>query len=165
MPEATSKISERDPRAYLIRFRQQKAQQNHSEANGLTRTGLRIRRAKTTRLPLEGVPVDARLHDVAIAMRMVDDINGIKRSFARLSTIDEYIRSGTVESIVWSPLSKEVADWEHTVKQLVQSKYHSRVLEGRGGDAASNADPPVGVFDFEMNLSRVLKAFVDGDGD
>ena len=157
-------IADSDPRAYFIRFRQQHVQQNQADANGLTRTSLKIRRAKTTRLPLESVPVDARVHDLAVELRTPQSIDTMRGSFAALSKVDEYIRSGTVKAVVWSPWSKEVSEWENVVKQLVRTKYRPRVLDRTNGDDISTTPSSIGGFEFEMNLSRVLKAFVDRDG-
>lgn len=163
--DATPRIPESDPRAYLIRFREQQYQHNQPDANGLTRTGLKVRRAKTTRLPLESVPADARLHDLAIEIHLPQKANDLRGSFAALSNIDEYAKSGTVDFVVLSPLSEEVGAWEAVIKNMVQAKYHPSVLEGPDGDDVSDAGSSAVDFEFVINLSRVLKAFVDVDKD
>ena len=159
--DATPKIPESDPRAYLIRFREQQYQHDQPNVNGLTRTGLKVRRAKTTRLPLESVPVDARLHDLAIELHQPQRASDLRGSFAALSNIDEYAKTGRIDLVVLSPLSKEVGQWEAVIKNMVQTKYHPGVLQGPGGVNVSDAGSSAVDFEFEINLSRVLKAFVD----
>ena len=161
----TPKLPQSDPRAYLIRFRQQQAQQSQSDKNGLTRTGLKIRRAKTLRLPLEIVPADAAVHDLAVEVRTTQDVRDGKLTFAALAEVDEYVKFGKVDGVEWSPLSKEVGVWEESIKDLVQTRYGSSVLQASDDNGSANEDAEhlnQGC-EFDMNLSRALKAFVDGD--
>jgi DNA mismatch repair protein, C-terminal domain len=170
------KIPDSDPRAYFMRFRQQQHQQAHADTNGLTRTGLKIRRAKTVRLPLEATPVGAGVHDLAVEVRTLteggeDEVTGFKggegvrKKYAILEKVDEYIKTGHIETLSWSPFSKDVEEWEMTIKALVETKYRPRALDGvsDGDTGATDGDDARGPFEFELNLSRALKAFIDGD--
>lgn len=52
-----------------------------------------------------------------------------------------------------------------TIKALVETKYRPRALGGvpDGDTGVTDGDDVRGLFEFKLNLSRALKAFVDGD--
>ena len=99
------KWSEDDPRAYLINRRAHSSKADSSI--GFTKTGLRVRRTRTGRLPLECVPVEANLHSLsAHAVNHFPEQPPLRNLCVRLAGNDEYLRTGQIEPLKWSANSK-----------------------------------------------------------
>ena len=119
------RLPDSDPRAHLIRQRELAEQQAASSTGGLTKTGLKVRRVQTTRLPFESIPQGQELHELSISMAVAPDgencpaDNVLKRLVEQsvdLQAVDEYIISGGVKTMDWSTCEAgQVEDWSHVV--------------------------------------------------
>ena len=113
------KIAEDDARAYLIRHRNLTA---NTDSGGLTRTGLKIRRTKTLRLPFETVPPDMMLHQLVLKV----DCN--VQSLAEMAPAnDNYISTGKNEFMSWSSTMTDVSLWQDELSTQIESQYRARV--------------------------------------
>jgi hypothetical protein len=131
-PATTSfSLSDSDPRSHLFRQRESDNQEKTSSAAGLTRTGLKIRRVKTTRLPLETIPNQYEIHDLAVELAYLgyEDVTAesgpklleyVRASAASLKTRDEHVGSGSVNVIDWSSCEGKIEDWSRVVAGALQ---------------------------------------------
>lgn len=135
------KIPLSDPRGYFIHHRQSTAT-SHDTA-GLSKTGLKIRRTKTTRLPLETTPVDASTCDLAVGIEVEKWVNRhtVMERASALGNVDEYVKTGRTDSVEWDGNDEEVTMWEEKAQDMVKRRYRSGVLHdvddgniGRGGE-------------------------------
>jgi hypothetical protein len=117
--DETPKIPEDDARAYLIRHRTQTA---NADSGGLSRTGLKIRRTKTIRLPLESIPPDMMLHELVL------QVDCKVQNLAEASpTNDSYISTGKNEFVSWSSTMTDVSKWQNELSTLIENLYRARV--------------------------------------
>lgn len=115
------RIPKDDPRAYLIRHR---SQSTTADAGGLSKTGLKIRRTITQRLPLEVVPPDVMLHDVVT--RLDFDV----RSLSETGPVaDKYTLTGKNDFIAWSWSMADVLTWQDRLLALIENRYRARVSD------------------------------------
>lgn len=109
-----------DPRAYYIRNR------DTIQESTRTKSGLRIRRTRTQKLPLERIPDDCKLyHLISTCSMELKALSSLTNDFRK---VDTYIRSGAIESsgCGFTELSqKDYADWEHNLRNLLQQKYRA----------------------------------------
>lgn len=133
----TIKMAENDPRAYLM---QQRGQIDSASAGGVTKTGLKIRRTKTLRLPLEAVPAGMVVHDLVAAI----DFN--MRAYAEPGNgADKYSVTGRNEFIRWTSSMTNITAWQAELVSLVEKMYRGRV----GNDLMSP--------NIELDLRRMIK--------
>ncbi len=149
---AEVRLSENDPRAYLIRHRA-----NDSKSNGnteLTKTDLKIRRTKTARLPLETISPEMALHELRAT---------VKDPFLTLLTSDElcrcqsksddYVKTGENTFVIWSVNSRDVKAWEAKVNELISSNFKTKLANGE-----------VVIPEVTMALTTAIKAHTDAHG-
>lgn len=136
------KIADSDPRACLIRQKALETQHLADKESGLSRTGLKIRRAKTSRLPLETVPLGMELHNICIELESPQQQDrdassaNLAEQVAKLATLDEYVRHGKVTAAIWSSHMGDIAEWNRTLSEVLRQKAPSLDLEGLGLAAA-----------------------------
>jgi hypothetical protein len=135
------KITEDDARAYLIR---QRSQTVNTDAGGLSRTGLKIRKTKTQRLPFEVIPPDMMLHDIVAGI----DFEVQVQTGAGTGN-DKYTTTGKNEFTTWSSSMADVLTWQDKLTTLIESGYRAKV----GDDMIS---PNVG-----LDLRRMIKTHCD----
>jgi DNA mismatch repair protein, C-terminal domain len=129
LDETEVRLSEDDPRAYLVR--NSGSGQKTDSLSGLTRTGLKIRRTKTARLPLETIPAGAANNYLkAITPEPFPSTSPLAVMSRRQSQCDEYVRSGKNSFVRWSANSRDVTVWEKTLKELISKSYKARLAEG-----------------------------------
>ncbi|KPI45098.1 DNA mismatch repair protein MutL [Cyphellophora attinorum] len=124
-------LSDSDPRSHLFRQREIGNHGNASSAAGLTRTGLKIRRIKTTRLPLEIIPTEYKTNDLAIELMCLgyEDVTAedgqkllacLRASAAELKTSDEHVKSGSVSAVDWASCEGKIEGWSRVVAGALQ---------------------------------------------
>jgi hypothetical protein len=127
--EADVRLPEDDPRAYLVRHYGSGKDSNCS--TGLTKAGLKIRRAKTARLPLETIPADKAVHALNATIRdRFPTISALAKMTERHGQFDGYVRSGKNSFVIWSANGRDVAVWERTVKGLISKSFCARLAGG-----------------------------------
>lgn len=109
-----------DPRAYF--FRHQQEQQNLApEAKENRETPMRkLKRAKTSLLPLESTPVDATLYNLVFKLDV--DAEQILSEMAALANTDNYVRLGT-ENVGLAQEVKDIEYWEQRICEIIETKY------------------------------------------
>ena len=134
-------MAENDPRAYLMR---QQFQTDSTNAGGLTKTSLKIRRTKTLRLPLESVPAGMVVHD------LVAPIDFDVPAYAEEDPgADKYSTTGRNEFIRWTSSMTGVVAWQVELTTLVEAMFRARV----GNDLM----PP----NIQLDLRRKIKTHCD----
>ena len=106
-----------DPRAYYIRNR-------NIQESPLSKTGLKIRRTQTNKLPLETIPDGSSLHQLALTCPLDHDI--LSASIAKSRKSDLYIQTGTPlpSGSGFKELSKkDHFDWERKLSHLLRKEY------------------------------------------
>jgi hypothetical protein len=97
----------------------------------LTKAGLKIRRAKTARLPLETIPADKAVYALNATTRdRFPTIPTLAKMTKRHGQFDEYVRSGKNNFVIWSANGRDVAVWEKTVKGLISKTFCARFAGG-----------------------------------
>lgn len=137
-----SKMPEDDPRAYLMRHRSQSETTN---VDGLTRTGLKIRRTKTQRLPLESIPLDVVLHDMVARVDFNEQV-----CTETAPGNDQYNTTGKNDFIAWNLAVTDVQTWQAELTTLIENMYRARV-----GDELIPPNPG-------LDLRRMIKMHCDG---
>jgi DNA mismatch repair ATPase MutL len=141
--EEIPKIPLSDPRGYLIQHRREQPQ---GSVEGLTKTGLKMRRTKTTRLPLELVPVDAETHFLAVEVATQSWTSNehhqdeIVQATRHLKHVDEYIHTGRVEHALSNVDAGDIERWQGIMRGLVRRYYRSASVD-TANDVESNAAP------------------------
>jgi hypothetical protein len=129
LDKAGFRLSEDDPRAYLMR--NSRSGQNMDGLSGLTKTGLNIRRTKTDRLPLETIPPDAANHCLkAISPHPFPTTLALAIITRRQGEYDEYIPCGAKSFVRWSANSRDVTAWQATLQKLISKSYKARLAGG-----------------------------------
>lgn len=145
-------LSADDARAYLVQT--STSDQKMDGDNGLTRTGLKIRRIKTTRLPLETITADADNHCLkAITPQRFPGTSTLVAMSRRQGQCDEYVLSGENRFVRWSASSRDVTEWETTLKGHITKNFKARLA---GGEVVA---PELAVM-----LTTAIKAHVDAHG-
>jgi hypothetical protein len=149
--EAEVRLSEDDPRAYLVR--NSRSGQNVDSLSGLSKTGLKIRRTKTARLPLEAIPPDAANHCLkAISPHPFPGTLALATMTSREGEYDEYISCGGNSFVRWSANSRDVTTWQATLQKLISKSYKARL-------AGETVDPEITVM-----LTTAIRAHADAYG-
>jgi hypothetical protein len=129
LDEAEVRLSEDDPRAYLVRSSGSGKKMN--SLTGLTKTDLKIRRTKTARLPLEAIPGNSANQGLkAKTPHPFPGTLALAIMSRRQGRYDEYVRSGENGFVRWSANSRDVTAWETTLKELISEGYRARLVEG-----------------------------------
>jgi DNA mismatch repair ATPase MutL len=160
------KIPESDARAVLIQEHQRRDEEKLSASTGLTRTGLKVRRVKTTRLPLETIPAGKDLYNLALNLDL-DAANGDAEVAAQklaeqtqyLDSIDEYMRHGTIQTATFGLTMSDIEIMSKVLHRLVQQQYQPTTMTKSKEDAEQTSS-----FVFEIDLRRALKAHIDEYG-
>ena len=151
LDEFSVRLSKDDPREYLLQHSENA--KNFDSLTGLTKTGLKIRRTKTTKLPLETIPADAANHGLkVIAPDPFPSALALAIMSRRQGQFDEYVRSGENSFVRWSANSKDVKDWETTLKELISKSFNARLV----GEIVAP--------DFTVMLTTAIKAHADARG-
>lgn len=157
-----SSIPETDPRGYLIQQRNLQQQETSGDAR-LDRGRLKVRRLKTTRLPLETIPPGNELFDLATTMQ--HDVNQqeysssdlrleLRGETGRLEGIDEYVKYGRVNTPKWAANSQDIVRWEQELRTMIKSSYRSDI----------NPTTELSPLDFSVALAKRIKVHVDEHG-
>lgn len=146
-------LAEDDPRAYLIQHRG--ATRTHSNGQNptsnpeLTRTGLKLKRTKTSKLPLETIPPQSAIHNIsAKPLILFAGLQSLEAQIRELGKVDTYPRTGNNEFMIWDANSKDVDVWADRMRDLVKERYVAR-LGGDGEEAPAN---------LQLRLGTVLRA-------
>ena len=150
-------LAEDDPRAYLIQHRG--ATRTHSNRHNptsnpeITRTGLKLKRTKTSKLPLETIPPNLAIHNIsAKPLVLFAGFQNLKAQIRELGKVDAYPRTGINEFMIWDANSKDVDVWEEKMRDLVRERYVAR-LGGDGEEVPAN---------LQLRLGTVLRAHCEG---
>ena len=137
----TMNMAKDDPRAYLMRHQ---FHMENANARGLSETGLRIRRTKTQRLPLESVPIDMMVNDLLVQVDF--DIGACAESGP---IIDRYSNTGKNEFITWTANMTNIGTWQGELTKLVDGMYKVQV--------GNELMPP----NIELDLRKIMKTHCD----
>lgn len=118
----TSPIDHDDPRAYFIRHR------DHLRQDNFSKTGLKIRRMHTSKLPLERIPDGLELHDVALKLTI--NTKHLSSSFARAFDTDLYCQSGESFEAFSAADTENLELWQAQLQDLVKERYRAREADG-----------------------------------
>ena len=151
--EDSLKMPDSDPRAYLISEKEQGKLQDTNGANGLTRTGAKLKRTKTNRLPLEIVPVEFATHDLAIDFEM--DLATVRSEMMILLPLDEYVKPGMIDSQQQMPSPLHIDRWQVSLQNIMKKNFRSR------GETNGEADRGHPGLDFDVDLEMAFKAHLD----
>jgi hypothetical protein len=146
-----------DVRACLIRQQNQDTEDAVLTAAGLTRTGLKKRRIKSTRLPFETIPKGAELFHLATVLHThISQDEQSETATAtycqaagaeRLTALDEYITQGSVNVVKWTTISQNVPTLERQLLLLLKQQDDAVTL------------------DYPLTIAKAIKAHVDEYGD
>ncbi|KAK2758765.1 hypothetical protein FQN54_003456 [Arachnomyces sp. PD_36] len=109
-----------DPRAYYIRNRD-KMQESTDK-----KTGLKIRRTQTYKLPLETIPDDSKIHHLLTTCHMGNET--VPSLLHQTQRLDTYVQSGAISSSgcgFINPSQRDYADWEVELCNLLQQRYRT----------------------------------------
>lgn len=153
LAETLPSIAEDDPRAYLIQHRG--ATRTHSIGHNdtvnpeVSRTGLKLKRTRTSKLPLETIPPTSAIHNIsATPLVLFSGSENLKAQIRQLRKADAYPRTGKNEFMIWDAHGKDVVVWEEKIKGLVRERYVAR-LGGDGEEVPAN---------LHLRLETVLRA-------
>lgn len=126
---------EEDPRAYLIQHRNASScdpqGRDANPQSGHPRPGLKIKRTKTSKLPLETIPPSLATYNICAKLTSSTALpNDFKAKFRHLTATDPYPRTGKNDFVVWNANSGEVNRWEEEVKRLIRKKYVAKLPDG-----------------------------------
>jgi hypothetical protein len=154
-----SSIPDGDPRAHLIRRQKMQEEESHASAAGLMRTGLKIRRVKSTRLPFETIPQGDELYHLAFPFEygakkeaVVDTgvSTGLGLVTEHLALLDEYVKRGAIDRMKWNSNSRDVALWEADMLSMLRTEH---------------SDARTVVADRGFHIAKAIKAHVDEYGE
>ena len=146
------KMPDSDPRAYLIRQKEQDKTQDTTGTNGLVRTTLKLKRTKTSKLPLETVPIDSAIHDLTADFKL--DPAVIRSEMTTLLPLDEYVKTGTIDAQQWLLSAPDLARLQVNLQTLVKRSF-------RSGDVhSSDTDAENGAMAITIDLGTALKAHI-----
>ena len=131
------KMPDSDPRAYLIRQKEQGKAQDTTGTNGLVRKTLKLKRTKTSKLPLETVPIDSAIHDLTADFKM--DLAVVRSEMTTLLPLDEYIKTGTIDAQQWLLSSSDLARLQVNLQNLVKRSFKSGEVHSSDADAEDEA--------------------------
>lgn len=120
----TSALEDSDPRAYLLRVQLREEADRQGGANGVSR---KLKRRKTTMLPLETTPAEATVQDLVLMLETTE--RAIETSITKLKAFDDYITAGRIGEGFASLGVEDVRVCEGRVRDLVDERYQSEVGE------------------------------------
>ena len=155
--ETPPRLPEEDPRAYLIKDRDASRSHANGHAPNTTseplRPGLKIRRVKTSKLPLETIFPDSATHNLSSKpLTPFPTPAHLTALLNALGTVDAYPGTGMNRFVAWDANSADVGVWQSTVVALVRDKYVAR-LGGNGEEGPAN---------LQMSLGVALRAHAEG---
>lgn len=121
----TSALEDSDPRAYLLRVQQR--EEAGRQSGGANASSRRLKRRKTTMLPLETTPAEATVQDLVFMIETTE--NTIESEVTKLGACDGYISAGRIGEGFASLGIEDVRAWEASVQKLVEERYQSEVGE------------------------------------
>ena len=138
--DETSIFEPSDPRAYLLRVRQQ-GEEAPEPPRG------KSKRQKTAMLPLETVKEELYIGDLTL---IVEDVNvgDVEEDMQESGAWDDYVKAGKAGE-AFEKVDVEVPRWEEKLRALVGGMY---AVEGEEGESA----------DLDLNLSNILQAHAAG---
>jgi DNA mismatch repair ATPase MutL len=142
------RLPDEDPRAYLIQHRDTSPRHanghNQNMIQGLTRTGLKIKRTKRCKLHFESIPPESATHNISVRpLISFPSLNNLAAQINELGRVDPYSRTGNNHLVVWDPNSKDVPAWESSILALVRVTYTTKV--GGGEEVPANLQLRLGV--------------------
>lgn len=146
------KMPDSDPRAYLIRQKEQGKAQDTTGTNGLVRTTLKLKRTKTSQLPLETVPINSAIHDLTADFKM--DLAIVRSEMTTLLPLDEYVKTGTIDAQQWLLSALDLARLQVNLQNLVKKSFRSGDVHGSDTDAEDEAAA------LKIDLDMALKAHI-----
>ena len=108
-----------DPRAYLMRLQQSEDAERHG---GLAVSRGKLKRRKTTLLPLETVPANETVHDLILTVDTSQQV--VHDHMADLADSDDYIRCGKITR-GFSCITEEVSAWEAQLRSLLVENFQA----------------------------------------
>ncbi len=155
--ETLPSLDEDDPRAYLIQHRgatrTRSIGHNPTVNPEVSHTGLKLKRTKTSKLPLETIPPKSAIHNIsATPLFLLAGLQDLKAQIRQLGRVDAYPRTGRTEFMSWDAHGKDVDVWEEKLKALVREKYVAR-LGADGMEAPAN---------LQLRLGTALRAHCEG---
>jgi len=133
------KLSPNDPRAYLIRHRDEQV------ASGKF---AKIKRTKTTKFPFETIPTGSATFDL---LAMLDasvtfDVTSLQRIAERLQPSEPYVRSGPagLHEMTLTNGSEVMSEIESQVRALLEERIKSTSSKSNADDATAGATGQVG---------------------
>ena len=133
-----------DPRAYFFRHQQEQQNVTPESKEGREAPVHKLKRAKTSLLPLESTPVDATLYNLVFKLDV--DAEHILSEMAALANTDNYVRLGT-ENAGLAHEAKDIEYWEQRIREIVEKKY-------RGDDGSRVKEREVKVnLDFDLSAA------------
>ncbi len=124
-------FAEGDPRAYLMRVQQREDVAGREAVSGAS--GSKIRRARTTMLPLETVAADRRVQD--LVLNLSTDVPSIKKREGEVMGIDDFVRCGEIGCGLLNVVEDDVRGWEQRLSIIFQKAFK----ESEPGNMASLA--------------------------
>jgi hypothetical protein len=151
-----SALHENDPLAYLIRHRSgsngYEKQPKAATTAGLTRTGLKMQRAKTSKLQLETMPLDSATYNIsAKPSKSSPSDTGPRAQITDLIIWDPYLIKGEKQLMTWDLNSDEITTWESRPKQLVRNEF-----------VANFSGEMILAVNLQIKLTVALGAYVEG---
>jgi DNA mismatch repair ATPase MutL len=143
MDQTTSQLPASDPRAYLIHHRKANGASG-SPARRLSSGGLKIKRTKTSKLPLESVPPDSAVHNTSAKLTsQFPSLEALRALFNNTSKIDAYPKTGANSFVLWEANSRDLPTWETKISELVRERYIARI--GGGEEVPAQVQVRLGV--------------------
>jgi len=138
-----------DPRAYLIRVQKREDEAAQRDSVALGGHSHKLRRARTTMLPLETIAADQRVHN--LVFDIPTDVTSVKTQEGEAMDTDEYVRRGEITcGLLPFSSNDEVHTWEQTISDILKTTYRD----------AENGDGKEGLsFNFSPALRQHLAAY------
>jgi DNA mismatch repair protein, C-terminal domain len=148
-----------DPRTYLMQHRSAspnpKSSHDPSTVPSFTRPGLKIKRAKTFKLPFETIPAEYATYNLSTkpATSLFPSTENFTVRINDLDGVDDYIRTGKNQFVVWDADSMAVSAWEEEIVRLVRQ---GNVAKKAGSAVASREE--LTPADLQLRLNEALRA-------
>ena len=117
-------FSDGDPRAYLIRVRKREEEFAQRDSIGSGGPTHKLRRARTTMLPLETIAADQKVHSLVLDVSTT--AASVKKLEVEAMDADEYVRSGKIPCDLLAAISdSDVQTWEQKVSAMLTKAYRN----------------------------------------
>ena len=108
-----------DPRAYLMR-------QQQKPSNG------RLHRTKSSKLPLEGIPLGLGTFDLALETNLFENVALVQQQVRSLTSNDSYIMHGKIEPTnIHSTDVPTTEEWETILRKMITMNYRTKAEDGK----------------------------------